>query len=115
VEFWATWCPACRSTHPALNALAERQQNEGKKPNDTIAIIAISDDSREDIEAYAKALNAKFAFLQDRDQAVSTSWMVSAIPQLVVLDRQGKAVFATVGAGEYLDQAIAAAEKELKK
>jgi len=41
--------------------------------------------------------------------------MVSAIPQLVVLDRQGKAVFATVGAGEYLDQAIAAAEKELKK
>ncbi|MBM4253938.1 MAG: hypothetical protein FJ146_18375 [Deltaproteobacteria bacterium] len=67
------------------------------------------------IESYAKALNAKFAFLQDRDQAVSTSWMVSAIPQLVVLDRQGKAVFATVGAGEYLDQAIAAAEKELKK
>ncbi len=115
IEFWATWCPACRSTHPALNALAERQQREGKKDKQSIAIIAISDDSREDIEAYAKLLNPKFAMVQDKEQAVSQSWMVSAIPQLVVLDRQGKAIFATVGAGEYLEQAISVAEKELKK
>ena len=108
VEFWATWCPACRSTHTGLSNFAKRH------PKDA-SVLAISDESRDELLAYAQALKPEFTILQDKDHAVNSAWMVAAIPQLAVIDRTGKIIFATIGGGAYLDQALDVAEKELKK
>ena len=99
VEFWATWCPACRSTHTALSSFAKRH------PKD-VFVLAISDESRDELLAYSKALKPEFTILQDKDHEVNSAWMVAAIPQLAVIDRTGKIVFATIGGGAYLDQRI---------
>lgn len=107
VEFWATWCPACRSTHRELSAFAKRY------PKD-LAVVAISDESRDELLSYVKATKPDFTILQESDHQASSAWMVSAIPELAVISRAGKVVFATIGGGTYLAQTLAAAEKELK-
>jgi hypothetical protein len=53
----------------------------------------------------------EFTILRDATHSVSGKWMVSAIPLLAVIDKKGEVAFATIGAGAYLDEAIAAAKK----
>jgi len=103
VEFWATWCPACRSTHARLSAFSRQHKN--------IAVVAISDEEDAELKAYARTVNPSFTILQDKTHSTQGPWMVTAIPQLAVVDQQGKVIFATVGAGEYLEEALAQAEK----
>ena len=46
IEFWRTWCGACKRTTPLLNALQ-------KKHGDELAVIALTGESEEKVKAYA--------------------------------------------------------------
>lgn len=106
VEFWATWCPACRSTHGRLNDWTMKHPD--------IQVVAIADDGVDELKEYVKDKKPAFTVLRDATHEVSQSFMVAAIPMLVVIDRTGKVTFATIGAGEYLEEALAAAELAAK-
>ena len=105
VEFWATWCPACRSTHQRLSEFA-RTHN--------IAVLAISDEDESVIKAYTDKVKPAFTVLRDPKQEVAGKFMVSAIPMLAVVGKDGRVAFATVGAGSYMEEALATAEKLAK-
>lgn len=107
VEFWATWCPACRATHKRLAEF--QKKHEGK-----VNVVAISDEEKPELDAYAKQVNPGFTLLQDKAKTTQEPWLVSAIPEIAVLDADGKVQFATIGAGTYLEEALAAAEKLIK-
>ena len=106
VEFWATWCPACRATHPRLSALQ-------KKHGDKLVVVGISNEPPQEQSSYAKESKIAFTLLEDKEGKTQNEFFVNAIPQLVVIDRTGKVVLATIGAGEYLEEAISAAEQML--
>lgn len=103
MEFWATWCPACRSTHARLSAWAAK--------NPKAAVVAVSDEETAELKEYAAHVKPAFTILRDKDHTLHKEWMVSAIPMIVVLDKAGIVQFATIGAGSYLEEALAAAEK----
>jgi thiol-disulfide isomerase/thioredoxin len=103
MEFWATWCPACRSTHARLSEFAK--QNKG------IAVVAVSDEEASDIKPYVDHVKPEFTVLRDGAHSMQSKWMVSAIPMIVVIDKKGQVAFATIGAGSYLEDAIATAKK----
>lgn len=103
LEFWATWCPACRSTHPKLTQWATIHKD--------IAVLAVSDEETAELKDYVAHAKPSFTVLRDKDHKLHAEWMVSAIPMIVVLDKKGIVQFATIGAGSYLDEALAAAEK----
>ena len=107
VEIWATWCPACRATHPRLSEVATANPN--------LAIIAISDEDKESLKAYAGRLNPKFTILRDTDGRAVGEWMASAIPMISVIGKDGKVAFVTVGAGEEAEEAIRVAIALSKK
>jgi cytochrome c biogenesis protein CcmG/thiol:disulfide interchange protein DsbE len=98
VEFWATWCPACRATHPRLSAFASA--------NPSIAVVAISDEEKPALTAYAKQTDPKFTILRDAEGKSPTEWMASAIPMISVIGKDGKVAFVTVGAGEAAEEAL---------
>jgi thiol-disulfide isomerase/thioredoxin len=106
VEFWATWCPACRSSHPALSAFAKK--NAGK-----IAVLAVSDEDEATIKGYTDKVRPDFTVVRDAKQKTLADYFVTALPELVVIGKDGKVVHAGIGAGFYLDEALAAAEKAL--
>ena len=107
VEIWATWCSACRATHPRLSEVAAANPN--------LAVLAISDEDKETLKAYASRSNPKFTVLRDPDGKSLSEWMASAIPMLSVIGKDGKVAFVTVGAGEAAEEAIRVAQSLSKK
>ena len=106
VEFWATWCPACRATHPRLSAFAAA--------NPSIAVVAISDEEKPALTAYVKQISPKFTILRDAEGKSPSEWMASAIPMISVIGKDGKVAFVTVGAGESAEEALNVALKLAK-
>lgn len=108
VEFWATWCPACRATHERLSAFAKQGKEKG------IVVLGISNEEKAEIKAYADKTKPGFVVLRDKTNELHKELLISAIPMLLVIDKTGVIRFATIGGGSYLEEAIEKAEKLAK-
>jgi thiol-disulfide isomerase/thioredoxin len=84
VEFWATWCPPCRST---LEWLGELQRRHGDK----LAILALAVESPEDqIRSTVSSLSPDLHWAI-ADSATGLSFGdITAVPTLFLFDRYGK-------------------------
>jgi cytochrome c biogenesis protein CcmG/thiol:disulfide interchange protein DsbE len=98
IEFWATWCPACRATHPRLSEFA--------LANPSIAVLAISDEETSALSAYVKQIDPKFTVLRDAEAKTPAEWMASAIPMISIIGKDGQVKFVSVGAGEATEEAL---------
>lgn len=104
VELWATWCPPCRGT---LGWLGELKKRHG----DRLAVIAIAVESDEaDVRKLAGELALPFAWAMGTPELARAFGDVSAVPTLLVFDREGRASGAFYGAPPGLH---AAAEAKL--
>ena len=105
LEFWATWCPSCRSTHSRLSDYAMAAAPRG------ITVLALSDEEAPLLKTYAASTKPNFAILRATDHKLFEDWIVAAIPMIVVLDKTGVVRFVTIGGGSYLEEALSAADK----
>ncbi len=88
--FWATWCPACRASKPALIKLRTQTKE------DELAILAInvgSGDSLEKLKLYKKAHPMPIKILYDNNSKVSQIYQVRGIPLFVLIDKDGNIVY----------------------
>ena len=108
IEFWATWCPACVSTHGHLSQFSLKM--DPKKGR----VLAISDEDKSDIEAYAERIRAGFAMPHDEGSKVAGLYGVPALPAVVVIDQKGIVRYAAVGAGRYYEKGIEKMKELLK-
>lgn len=87
VDFWASWCLACRIENPKLVSVYEKYHKQG------LEFLGVSQD--EDLEAWKKAI-AKDALiwpqLLEEKQAISKLYGVSNLPSNYLLDREGKII-----------------------
>ena len=91
LEFWATWCVACRAMLPAMNALHERYESQGA------TVIGVTMDPAEKAKNAAFDLGMKYAVLSDPEGSVSQSYQAYALPTVFVIDRQGVVRDVSVG------------------
>lgn len=88
LDLWASWCVPCRAENPKLKALYAKYKND-----DRIAFISIALD--DGVGAWKKALKQDkpdWIQLFDKDGIVSGAYVVTTIPQFVIIDKQGKIV-----------------------
>jgi cytochrome c biogenesis protein CcmG, thiol:disulfide interchange protein DsbE len=84
VEFWATWCPPCRST---LEWLGELQRKHG----DNLAILALAVESPEDqIRSTVSALSPGLHWAITDAPTAQSFGDITAVPTLFLFDRSGK-------------------------
>ena len=84
VEFWATWCPPCRST---LEWLGELKRKHG----DNIAILALAVESPEDqIRSAANSLSPDLRWAITDAPTAQSFGDITAVPTLFLFDRAGK-------------------------
>jgi len=84
VEFWATWCPPCRTSIPHLTALQEKFKDRG------VNIIGVSDEELATVEAFVNKMGDKMAYTVAIDAgATSKGYMgkygVGGIPHAFVV------------------------------
>jgi thiol-disulfide isomerase/thioredoxin len=86
LDFWQSWCPACRRALPSVEAL--NQELKGKD----VLFLGVDDEDRETIDNYSKALKLGFFTISDEDDRIARAYNVSAIPYTVVIGRDGRVV-----------------------
>lgn len=109
VEFWATWCPPCRST---LGWLGELKKQHG----DRIAVVAIAVESPEDKIREAVASHSGDIRWTVANAAVAGAFGdITSVPTMFVFDREGRTARVIYGAPPDLhDQAGALIDRLLK-
>ena len=93
LDFWATWCPPCRSELPDMNGMVTELKNKG------IVVLNISVDG--DIETVKRFIEryhySNLSVLFD-DKAIAEKYSVSAIPTKILIDETGIMIAQYVGA-----------------
>lgn len=87
IDFWATWCPPCRISLPAVERLHADYQG---KP---VRVVGVSvDEDIEALRAFVKKKGTPYPVLMDSDWAVASAYGADGIPHFVVVDRDGRLV-----------------------
>ncbi|MCP5518522.1 MAG: redoxin domain-containing protein [Verrucomicrobiales bacterium] len=90
VEFWATWCPPCRTSIPHLTDV----QKEFKQ--DHVTVIGISDEAPAKVRSFVESLGDKMDYVVAIDDARKTSadymkaFGQGGIPHAFIVDREGR-------------------------
>jgi peroxiredoxin len=111
LDFWASWCPPCREGMPHLDQLYKDQREQG------VAVFAVNErESAEKAKAFLTQQNLTVPVLLDSDGQVGAQYMVTGIPQTVVISKDGKIAKVFVGFGpgsaERLAEAVEAAKSK---
>ncbi len=85
VNFWASWCPPCRSEMPDLNALFLGARSQG------LVVIAVNtgDSDGSGAQAFAREQNLQFTIVWDEGTRLGDQYRVRALPTSLFVDRQG--------------------------
>ena len=90
INFWATWCNPCRNEFPYLNEAYEKYR-------DRVAFIALSTDHKRDtiekIAEYRRENGISFPMGRDDDKDLYSYIGSSSLPNTVIVDRFGNAVY----------------------
>jgi thiol-disulfide isomerase/thioredoxin len=106
INFWATWCGACREEMPILQKAQEKYLNRVK----ILAInLANSERSLKEVKEYLKDNQLTFTVPLDKDGSVADSYRVRAIPTSFFIDKNGviKAKFIGTMSEEVLEENVA--------
>ena len=83
LNFWATWCPPCRSELPELQAASDRLAEQ-------VQIVGVDQaESANQVQAFAASLGLSFTMPLDNDTAVSRLYGVRSLPTTFFIDRDG--------------------------
>lgn len=97
LEFWATWCPPCRSTIPDLIALHDRYRDRN------VTVLAVSVDEGRNLVStltdFSRENKINYTILLGND-AVTRAYKVRNIPVVFLIDKTGKIVSQHTGAVE---------------
>ena len=91
INFWATWCPPCRTEMPHL--VEAYQREEGK-----IVFLAISVDEPDDtVRRFAEKYDIPLVILLDDSAKVASDYKVRSIPVTFFISRDGEVVVRYTG------------------
>ncbi len=85
INFWATWCPPCRSEIPTIAQMYNDTHHDGLY--EIVGVATQSD--RSTIEAFSKEFGMNFPLISDADGKATTLYHVLPIPTTFFIDKDG--------------------------
>jgi len=93
VNFWASWCGPCVAELPVLGGLAQRPAWHGK-----VAVVGVNyKESLDAIRDFTGARSIPYPILRDRSGDMFKAWTAGVMPTTILVDRQGRARWRSVG------------------
>ena len=101
INFWATWCPPCRSELPTIETLYEELQED--KDADTVILTIVapglgSEGSESDITDFLDENKYLFPVLMDEGGTFTMGCGITAYPTTFLVDGDGMVVDGVLGA-----------------
>ncbi len=93
MDFWASWCPPCRASIPALEAFSRAHPD--------VVVLGVNVESErhaEFVRAAHEELGATYPTVHDSDGHLQAAYEITGLPTLLVLDEDGRVRDAHVGA-----------------
>jgi thiol-disulfide isomerase/thioredoxin len=86
LDFWATWCPPCRASLPALSAVAERYRGSAD-----VWVGGVNKErlSSQRLRDFLSDMKVSAPVILDRRGQVNARYQVSALPTLVLIGKDG--------------------------
>jgi cytochrome c biogenesis protein CcmG, thiol:disulfide interchange protein DsbE len=96
LNFWASWCLACREEHPDLLAAWERYRERG------VVLIGIDfEDTEAAALAYAEEMGGDWPLVTDPGSRTAIAYGVFGVPETFVIAPNGTVTAKNVGAVTY--------------
>ncbi|HEX2168438.1 MAG TPA: redoxin domain-containing protein [Longimicrobiales bacterium] len=93
VNFWASWCLACRDEHTDLSVSATRYADSGVK-----FYGVIYNDSESNARRWIREMGGQpYPALVDERSRTAIDYGLYAVPETVIIDQQGKVVYKHIG------------------
>lgn len=87
INFWASWCDACRAEEPALEASYQRYQRYQAQG---VAFLGVAfDDTQRNGTTFLQQYGVTFPSGPDVTGAISISYGLTGVPETVFVDRSG--------------------------
>ncbi len=89
VEFWATWCPPCRTTIPHLNKLHKEFKDKG------VVIMGITSEDTATVKKFMEKIKMDYNVGIDAKEGTNATYMkgISGIPHAFIVGKDGKVVW----------------------
>src|SRR5690606_13067612 len=92
LDFWATWCPPCREGLPVVTKVTQRFKNQG------VVFYGVDlQENADTVREFLKTQNLDFPVLLDVDAEAAELYGVTAIPQTVLIGKDGSVQAVHVG------------------
>ncbi len=110
LEFWATWCPPCKASVPALVELTRKYGQKG------FIVIGVSidtdSDASEKVRQFSATHNINYPVLM-ANETISKTYNVMSIPTSFLIGKDGKIIDIFKGYSEEFDHKISAQIEKL--
>ena len=92
LDLWATWCPPCREGLPHLDETYQAMKGDGLK-----AFAVNVREEKAQVQGFVDQTKLKVPVLLDTEGKVSDAYMANAIPETVVIGKDGMVKKVVVG------------------
>ena len=93
IEFWATWCPPCKSDAPAVDALGKEFEKDG------LIVIAVNmGEGRRKVKKYLESYPRSCKIVLAEDTTLAAICEAKSYPLYVLIGRDGNIAGKQVGA-----------------
>jgi thiol-disulfide isomerase/thioredoxin len=87
VEFWATWCPPCRTSIPHLNEIYAKYKAKG------LQIVGITDENEATVKKFQKQIPMDYNVAINTPGSIYEQFGIKAIPTAFLVNKSGKIVW----------------------
>lgn len=113
INFFATWCPPCRQELPRVQAEIWDKYKDRK---DFALFVFGREEGWDKLDPFIAQTGYTFPILPDLDRSIFALYATQSIPRNVILDRNGKVIYQSIGYNEEeFNDMLKLLEAELKK
>ena len=106
LDFWATWCGPCLQAMPQVDKVTREFKDQG------VELVAVNlQESPKQIKAMLERHKLDMPVALDTDGAIAQKYKANAIPQTVIINRDGTVARLFVGGGQHFDDQLREALK----
>jgi cytochrome c biogenesis protein CcmG, thiol:disulfide interchange protein DsbE len=93
LNFWASWCPPCRSETPLLERTWRRVRPDG------VLMLGLNmQDLTDEAREFLREFDVSYPNVRDQADEVASDWGVAALPESFFIDARSRVVGHVIGA-----------------